>query len=121
MAKSLNELIAQVEEFCDMRDWDNDDPNQLISSLLVELGELTEHFQWENKFKEYSEEEKLEIGYEMVDVLVYLLRLAGKAGIDMDKTFADKMEKLGEKYAIGTDWQKQHDDYRKNGKSKRYE
>lgn len=121
MAKSMNELIDQVVEFCEARDWKNDNPNQLISSIVIELGELAEHFQWSSQFKEYSEEEKLEIGYEMMDVLFYLFRLASKTGVDLDKAFAEKIKKLEVKYPVGADWKKQHDEYRNSGKSKRYD
>jgi NTP pyrophosphatase (non-canonical NTP hydrolase) len=121
MAKSLNQLIDQVADFSERRNWRNTNPNQLISSTLIELGELAEHFQWKNEFKEYSDEEKLEIGYEMMDVLFYLFRLASKADIDLDKAFADKIKKLEVKYPVGSDWQTQHDKYRKSGKNKRYE
>jgi len=62
MAKSLNQLIDQVADFSERRNWGNTNPNQLITSILIELGELGEHFQWDNEFKEYSDEEKLEIG-----------------------------------------------------------
>lgn len=121
MAKSLNELIDQVEQFCKVRNWSNDDPNQLISSTLIELGELAEHYQWENQFKEYSDDEKLQIGYELVDVFFYLLRLAGKSGVDMDKMFAEKLKKLEKKYPIGSDRKVQQAEYRRTGKNKRYE
>lgn len=121
MAKTLNQLIDQVTEFADQRDWTNSDPNQLISSTVIELGELAEHFQWQDSFKEnYSEGEKLEIAYEMVDVLFYLLRIASKVDIDLDKAFAEKVKKLEIKYPVGADWKKQHDEYRKSGRSKRY-
>jgi dCTP diphosphatase len=121
MAKSLNQLVDQVVEFSEKRNWTNADPNQLISSILIELGELAEHFQWTSKFKKYSDEEKLEISYEMMDVLFYLFRLAGKTGVELDKSFAEKIEKLEIKYPVGADYDKQHNEYRKSGKSKRYE
>lgn len=57
----------------------------------------------------------------MMDVLFYLFRLAGKTGVDLDKSFAEKIEKLEIKYSVGADYDKQHNEYRKSGKSKRYE
>lgn len=116
----MNNVISMIEEFCAKRNWENDDPNQLISSIIIELGELSEHYQWSSKFKNYTEEERVEIAYEFVDVIFYLFRLAGKSGIDLDKAFAEKLKKLETKYPIGSDWATQHNEYRKNGKSKKY-
>lgn len=123
MKKSLNDLKQEVEEFGSSRGWANDDPNQLITSIMIELSELAEHYQWKDHFEEYSSEKKLEIGYEFVDVLVYLLRLASKSKIDLDEAFDSKLKKLAIKYplGIGEDYQKQHELYRKTGKNKRYE
>lgn len=111
-----------VDEFGDARGWENNDPNQLITSILIELGELSEHYQWQDKFDNYSEEKKIEIGYEFVDVLVYLLRLASKTNLDLDKLFEEKMKKLAVKYpAEGHDYLAQKELYRKTGKNKLYE
>ena len=118
MSKTVNQLVKDVENFCSTRDWKNDDPNQLISSILIELGELAEHYQWTSKFKDYSGEDKKEIGYEIVDVLFYLLRLAGKSGIDVEKAFSDKLQKLEAKYPVGSDWKTQHYSYRSARKNK---
>ena len=60
MSKSLKDLAEIVDKFCVERGWKNGDPNQLITSTHIELGELAEHYQWQNKFKELSEEEKRE-------------------------------------------------------------
>jgi NTP pyrophosphatase (non-canonical NTP hydrolase) len=121
MSKSLNELMKQVEEFSSERGWDNNDPNQLITAILIELGELSEHFQWSSKFKDYDELKKKEIAYEFVDVLVYLLRLAGKSKVDLDEAFQDKLEKLAVKYPVGSNYKKQQELYRKTGRNKLYE
>mgnify|MGYP001239203081 CR=1 FL=1 len=121
MSKSLNELMKQVEEFSSERGWDNNDPNQLITAILIELGELSEHYQWSSEFKDSDDIKKKEIAYEFVDVLVYLLRLAQKSNLDLDKAFQDKLKKLAVKYSIGSDYSKQQDLYRKTGKNKLYE
>lgn len=121
MAKSLNELMKQVDEFGDSRGWENNDPNQLITSILIELGELSEHYQWSSRFKEYDETERKEMAFEFVDVLVYLLRLASKSKIDLDSLFQEKLQKLMIKYPINSDYYKQKELYRKTGKNKLYE
>jgi NTP pyrophosphatase (non-canonical NTP hydrolase) len=121
MPKSLKQIQKDVEEFSIKRGWENNDPNQLITSILIELGELSEHYQWQNKFKKLNKREKKEIGYEFVDIIFYLARLANKSDIDLEEAFYDKLPKLEKKFPIGKDAKKAHIEYRKNGKNKRYE
>jgi NTP pyrophosphatase (non-canonical NTP hydrolase) len=117
----MKKIQEDVESFCKERGWGNNDPNQLITSAMIELAELAEHYQWQSKFKDFDEKEKKEIGYEFVDVLFYLCRLANKSGVDIQKSFEDKLPKLAEKYPVGKDPKKAHEEYRKNGKNKLYE
>ena len=119
MAKSIKELTKEIDDFSEVRDWANDDPNQLITSIFIELGELAEHYQWKNEFEKFSEEKKLEVGFEYVDVIFYLFRLASKSGIDIEKYFNLKIKKLETKFPIGSDGTKQHLLYRKTEKNKR--
>jgi NTP pyrophosphatase (non-canonical NTP hydrolase) len=124
MSKSLKQIADLVENFCVERGWKNSNPNQLIASIFIELGELAEHYQWRDKFEKYTPTKKREIGYEFVDVLFYLLRLANNSGIDIEHYFDIKLPQLRKKFPIGiTDeqWDKVHNEYRKNGKNKLYE
>lgn len=95
--KSLQDLEDEIIKTCEMRDWQNKDPNQLISSILIELAELAEHYQWQNDFSKIvklPEEKKDELGFEFVDVLFYLLRLAHRSNIDIEKYFYKKLPKI---------------------------
>jgi len=121
MKKSLWEIQKDVDKFCEDRNWQNDNPNQLITSIIIELGELSEHYQWENKFKKLSEMKKKELGYEFVDVLFYLCRLANKSDIDLTKMFYDKLPKLAKKFKNGKNVKKANRNYRKTGKNRLYE
>lgn len=123
MAKSLKQIQQDVNKFSIERGWINADPNQLISSIVIELAELAEHFQWEkdfNKVKNYSDEKKKELGFEFMDVLFYLLRLASASEIDVEKYFYLKLPKLAEKYKIGGNYLKAKQNYRKLGLNKTY-
>ncbi|MBV8665051.1 MAG: nucleotide pyrophosphohydrolase [Burkholderiaceae bacterium] len=91
----------EVREFVAERDWDQfHAPKNLASALCVEAAELLEHFQWLNTgTKEELGEEKLrEAGYEMADVLVYLIRLADKLDIDLPTAVQEKMALNRAKY-----------------------
>ncbi len=121
MKKSLSELTGIIETFVKERDWKGYKPNPLISSIMIELGELAEHYQWKDDFENFDEEEKLELGFEYVDVVFYLLLLASRSDIDIEKYFDLKMKKLAVKFPLGADTKTQHELYRKTGKNRRYE
>jgi NTP pyrophosphatase (non-canonical NTP hydrolase) len=124
MSKSIRELSEIIRTFSTERNWKDDDPNQLITSILIELGELAENFQWRNKFKKFSKEEKTAIGYEFVDIIFYLFQLANKAGIDIEKYFDEKLPKLEKKYprkiGQGQKYTDTHKRHRLEGKSRLY-
>ena len=47
MADSLDQLAQQLKDFAQARDWGPfHAPKNLASALIVEAGELLEHFQW---------------------------------------------------------------------------
>ena len=121
MSKSIKEISESINNFANERGWENSDPNQLIASIHIELGELAEHYQWKDNFTKLDEDEKREVGFEFVDVMFYLFRLASKSGIDIEKYFDSKIEKLAVKFPVGADRKTQHDLYRKVGKNKKYE
>jgi len=124
MGKSIKQITDIIEKFCEERKWWNEDPNQLLTSTFIELGELAEHYQWKNKFEKWDEVKKREVGYEFVDVIFYLFRIARQSNIDIEKYFDEKLPKLEKKFLIGQS-SKEHfqikKDYRKTGKNKLYE
>jgi NTP pyrophosphatase (non-canonical NTP hydrolase) len=83
---SLDELAARLAEFARERDWDQfHAPKNLAMALAGEVGELLEHFQWltEQQSAALPAETKEAVALEMADVLLYLVRLADKLGIDL--------------------------------------
>ncbi|KXK26548.1 MAG: hypothetical protein TR69_WS6001000554 [candidate division WS6 bacterium OLB20] len=123
MPKSIQDLTDIVCAFADERGWANNDPNQLISSILIELGELAEHYQWKSRFPEFDKQKKLEVGYEFVDILFYLLQLAAKSGIDIEAAFDSKLPKLHAKFPVGQtdeEFERTKEEYRRTGKNKLY-
>lgn len=123
MSKSIQEVTKIIVDFAEARGWKNENPSHLLNAIYVELGELTEHYQWKNdfsKFKDIDESKKTEIGFEFVDVIFYMFRLAYNSGIDIEEYFDKKLPKLEEKFKIGGDHGKAHREYRKTGKNKLY-
>lgn len=122
---TLAEIANEIKEFTAARDWKNDDPNQLLVALNIELGELAEHFMWKKGFAEnYSNDDKKMLAYEMVDILIYLLQIANKCGIDdLGEHYQNKIKRLGEKYPVGMkdgEWHARHEEYKQTGKNKLY-
>ena len=84
----MNELKAlrdQLREFAAARDWDQfHSPKNLAMALSVEAGELLETFQWltEEQSCVLAPESLAAVSDEVADVLLYLIRLSDKLGID---------------------------------------
>ena len=97
---NLAELTQALLQFRDERNWAQFHTlRNLIVSLNLEAAELLELTQWK------SEEEMLEISGEALrdecaDVLLYLLLIADKAGINLEEAARNKLKKNAKKYPI---------------------
>ncbi len=101
---TLDELREHLRRFAAERDWDQyHSPKNLASALIVEAAELLEHFQWltEDESKSLPEAELAKVREEMADVLIYLVRLADKLGVDLLAAAETKMEQNALKYPAG--------------------
>jgi NTP pyrophosphatase (non-canonical NTP hydrolase) len=99
--ESIQQLRDALRAFAAERDWDQfHSPKNLSMALTVEAGELQEHFQWlsEQASSALSGEELAAVGAEMADVLIYLVRLADKLGVDLLQAAAAKLEANGRRY-----------------------
>lgn len=93
-ANHLTTIRDIVRAFVDERDWDQfHTPKNLACALNVEAAELLEHFQWlqNGRPEELGEAKLTEVRHEMADVLVYLVRLADKLGVDLGAAVEEKM------------------------------
>lgn len=98
---SLDALAARLAEFARERDWDQfHAPKNLAMALAGEVGELLEHFQWlsEQQSAELPADVKDAVALEMADVLLYLVRLADKLGVDLGAAALRKIELNALKY-----------------------
>jgi NTP pyrophosphatase (non-canonical NTP hydrolase) len=97
----LKDLIEQVKKFRQERDWDQyHSPKNLAMALMVEASELAEHFQWltEKQSSSLPPEKLAEVREEIGDVLIYLVNLCDKLGIDPVAAAHDKLIKNRHKY-----------------------
>lgn len=91
----LQELRDLIRDFVAERDWDKfHTPKNLAVSLSVEAGELLEPFQWviTGNEDELTDRQLLHVRHEAADVLVYLIRLTDKLGIDLGDAVREKLE-----------------------------
>ena len=99
--QSLEQIKIQLREFASERDWDQfHSPKNLAMALIVEAAELVEHFQWltEDQSQTLPLEKLAEVEQEIADIQIYLIRLADKLGVDMEKAVNAKMELNAKKY-----------------------
>lgn len=100
---TLDELAARLAEFARERDWDQfHAPKNLAMALAGEVGELLEHFQWltEEQSGALPPDSKDAVALEMADVLLYLVRLADKLGVDLAAAAERKIALNAEKYPV---------------------
>ena len=100
---SIDALRARVNEFVEERDWTQfHSPKNLAMAMIVEAGEVVEHFQWmtEQESKDLDDEKKAQVGQELSDTFVYLLRIAEVCGIDLIEAANKKIDLNAKKYPV---------------------
>ena len=99
----LESLRDQLRTFAAERDWDQfHSPKNLAAALTVEASELLEHFQWltEAQSQQLPPETLNEVRAEVADVLLYLVRISDKLGIDLNEAANAKIKLNAEKYPV---------------------
>ena len=99
----IKDLTKKIIEFRDERDWKKfHNPKDVALSLVLEAGEVMEHFQWKNKeeIEKYVKTNKEEIGEELADVLHWVLLMSHDLKIDILDALDKKLVKNGKKYPV---------------------
>jgi len=81
----LEGLRTRLRDFAAARDWDQfHSPKNLAMALSGEAGELLEIFQWltDEQSRRLDDKARSAAADEIADVLLYLVRLADKLGLD---------------------------------------
>ncbi len=97
----MRELIRELRLFAEERDWDQfHSPKNLAMALSVEVSEIVEHLQWltQDQSRNLSPGKRSELKEEIGDVLIYLVRLSDKLGVDPLQAARDKIKRNREKY-----------------------
>lgn len=100
---TLDLLKKKMADFAKERDWDRfHSPRNLFLAMVGEVGEVSEVFQWKGEvpkgLPDWKEEEKVHLGEELSDVLLYLVRLSDICGIDLGQAALRKIELNAIKY-----------------------
>ena len=96
-------LATTLRSFAAERDWDQfHSPKNLAISISIEAAELLELFQWSRGDKGWDgltdPSVRARVEEELADILLYLIRFADKAAIDLAAIAERKIALNGEKY-----------------------
>jgi NTP pyrophosphatase (non-canonical NTP hydrolase) len=100
---SLDTLRTVLRVFVAERDWDQfHNPKNLVMALIAETGELVEQFQWltPEEADRLSPAARVEVEHEIADVLILLVELADRLGIDPLAAVERKLVLNAEKYPV---------------------
>lgn len=94
-----------MREFTDARDWGRfHDLKSLTLALAGEVGEVAELVQWLPADRATTPDVGLRerLGDELADVLLYLIRLADVAGVDLGSVASAKLSRNEERFPADT-------------------
>jgi NTP pyrophosphatase (non-canonical NTP hydrolase) len=96
-------LSKRIIKFRNDRDWAQfNNPKDRAISLILEVSELLEHFQWKNseEITEYLKNNKKDVSDELSDILYWVLLIANDLDINLEKSLSRKMSENEKKYPI---------------------
>jgi len=95
MACDVDQLIRQIIEFRDKRNWAQfHNPKDLALGLSIEAAELNELFLW----KKPEEADPARVREELADILIFSLMLLEKYGLNLEEIVQEKLAANAEKY-----------------------
>ena len=102
---NVSDIQAALRHFAAERDWQRfHTPKNLSTALMVESAELAEIFQWMTPEQSVHAHEdavvKQAISDEVADVLLYLLQVADRCEIDVERALRDKLARNALKYPV---------------------
>jgi NTP pyrophosphatase (non-canonical NTP hydrolase) len=102
---TLEELAARLREFAAVRDWEQfHTPKNLAMALAGEVGELIAELQWltpeETSQIMADPEAAARVRAELADVMLYLVRLADRLGVDLIRAAQAKLEQNERRYSV---------------------
>lgn len=99
----IKDLQDKIIKFRNQRNWKQfHNPKDVSLSMVLEAGEVMEHFQWKNdvEIQEHIKKHKKEIGEELADVLYWILLMSYDLDIDIKNAVENKLVKNKKKYPV---------------------
>jgi NTP pyrophosphatase (non-canonical NTP hydrolase) len=97
----IADLQQRLRAFAQARDWQPYlTPKNLAMAMVVEAAELVEIFQWKTAEESQALDEatRSHLGEEIADVLLYLLQIADRSGVDVTQAVERKLLLNAQKY-----------------------
>lgn len=92
----MKKIIKEIIEFRDNRGWqENDKPENLAKSIIIEAAELLENYQWGPDHANLEN-----VKEEVADVLIYSIALVHDLGFDLEEIIREKLIKNLVKYPL---------------------
>ncbi|MER7006731.1 nucleotide pyrophosphohydrolase [Dactylosporangium sp. NPDC000555] len=89
------QVQRELRRFAEARDWPRyHTPRNLLLALVGEVGELTELYQWDPPAPPPPDR----VAEEVADVLIYLLRFADVAGVDVAEAVSAKIARNEQRF-----------------------
>ena len=101
---NLDDLRLELAQFAQDRDWDQfHSIRNLLLALVGEVGEVAEIVQWtkdEDIPALLNDGGREKLAEELADILLYLVRLADRSGVDLEKAVKEKLLLNAQKYPV---------------------
>ena len=92
----MNDIVKTIIEFRNNRGWENNDkPENLAKSIIIEAAELLENYQWGPDHADLEN-----VKEEIADVIIYAIAMAHDLGFDIEEMIYEKMKKNAIKYPL---------------------
>ncbi len=99
----LEQLRLDLRAFAAERDWGQfHTPKNLAMALAAEAGELLEQFQWltPEQSAQLDDARRAAVRDELADVLLYLVMLADRVGVDLAQAALEKIRRNAGRYPV---------------------
>lgn len=87
---TLKAIQNHLKEFCKLKGWDKKSDYEVFLLFSEEVGELAKAIRYETKLKSEKIPEDHSIEHELADVFNYLLDIANRFGVDLERAYRDK-------------------------------
>lgn len=108
--QSFEAISQRIWQHLEERDWQNNPPRGLATSIVLEATELLEHYQWSDQ----PVGDKTALAEELADIFIYAFQFAQANDINIAEVIELKLQKAAHKYPAKAFKNKSKIEQRKN-------